>query len=224
MRPVITLVGVAHVIDIKSSVERIIIHENPDIVAVELDYGRYLALTKKTEGKMPYLYRKMAEMQKNIAKIMGTAVGEEMLTAIQIATVLNKRVAFIDMDAVEIAIAIKKNMSVTEKLKLYFSLLFSPFLGRKVGRKEVEEIVDKEEEYISYIKRKYPGLSKALFDIREERMAENLKKLEKEGKIVAFVGDGHIAGLKRRLPDANVIRLRELMGDTLSFSVKIGFN
>ena len=221
---VIVLVGVAHVIDIKSSVEKIIIQENPDIVAVELDYGRYLALTNKIEGKMPYLYRKMAEMQKNLARMMGTAVGEEMLTAIQIAVTFNKRVAFIDMDAMEIAHAIRKSMRVIEKLKLYFSLIFAPFFGRRVSREEVEKIVDREEEYISYIRKKYPGLSKALFDIREERMAENLKKLENEGKVVAFVGDGHISGLKKKLPNVEVIRLRELMGDTFSFSVKIGID
>ena len=221
---VIVLVGVAHVIDIKSSVEKVIIQEDPDIVAVELDYGRYLALTNRIEGKMPYLYRKMAEMQKNLAKMMGTAVGEEMLTAINVALTLNKRIAFIDMNAMEIARAIKKSMKFVEKIKLYFSLLLAPFLGRKVSREEVEKIVDKEEEYIMYVRRKYPGLSRALFDIREERMAKNLKKLENDGKVIAFVGDGHISGLKKRLPAVKVIRLRDLMGDTLSFSMKIGIN
>lgn len=220
----IILVGVAHVIDIKSSVERVIVQEDPDIVAVELDYGRYLALTNKIEGRMPYLYRKLADMQRSLARMMGTEVGEEMLTAIQVATTLNKRVAFVDMDAVEIAKVIRKNMGIFEKMKLYLSLLLSPFFGKKVSREEVEKIVDREDEYIAYIRRKYPGLSRALFDIREKRMAENLQKLENEGKVVAFVGDGHISGLRKRLPNARVIRLRDLMGDSFSFSVKVGIN
>ena len=220
----ITLVGVAHVIDIKSSVERVIVQEDPDIVAVELDYGRYLSLTNKIEGRMPYLYRKLADMQRNLARMMGTAVGEEMLTAIQVATTLNKRVAFVDMDAVEIAKVIRKNMGIFEKVKLYLSLLLAPFFGKKVSREEVEKIVDREDEYIAYMRRKYPGLSRALFDIREERMAENFRKLENEGKVVAFVGDGHISGLRKRLPNAKVIRLRDLMGDSFSFSVKVGIN
>ena len=220
----IILVGVAHVIDIKSSVERVIVQEDPDIVAVELDYGRYLALTNKIEGRMPYLYRKLADMQRSLARMMGTEVGKEMLTAIQVATTLNKRVAFVDMDAVEIAKVIRKNMGIFEKMKLYLSLLLSPFFGKKVSREEVEKIVDREDEYIAYIRRKYPGLSRALFDIREKRMAENLQKLENEGKVVAFVGDGHISGLRKRLPNARVIRLRDLMGDSFSFSVKVGIN
>ncbi len=220
----IVLVGVAHVINLKSSVERIIVQENPDIVAVELDYGRYIALTNKIGGKMPYIYRKMAELQRSLADMFGTSVGDEMITAVETAKILNKKVAFIDMDALEIARAIKKNMSVREKFKIYFSLLFAPLFGRRLSREDVENVMKREEEYIAQMRKKYPGLSRALFDLREERMAENLKNIEKKGKVVAFVGDGHISGLKKRLPNAKIIRLRELVGDTFSFSMKIGLD
>ncbi len=220
----IVLVGVAHVINLKSSVEGIIIKEDPEIVAVELDYGRYIALTNKIEGEMPYFYRKMAEMQRSLAEMLGTSVGEEMITAIETAKILNKKVAFVDMDAVEIARAIRKNMSLGEKLRLYFSLIFAPIFGRKLSKEDVENVMEREDEYIAQMRKRYPGLSRALFDLREEHMAKNLKILEKEGKVVAFVGDGHISGLKERLPEAKVIRLRELVGDTYSFSVKIGMN
>jgi len=219
---VIILVGVAHVIDLKVHIERLIMEENPDIVAVELDYGRYVALTTKQQGEMPYFYRKMAEMQKNLADMLGGEVGSEMVTAVRTAQVMNKQVAFIDMNSQQIVKNIKKNMSLWEKTKMYGSLIFAPIAGKKIGKKEVENIIEQEDKYIKEIKKKYPGLSKALFDDREEFMANNLKNLDGEDiKILAFVGDGHLEGLKKRLPQAKIIRLKDMLGDTRSFSYKI---
>lgn len=219
----IILVGVAHVIDIKTQVESIIVKEDPDVVAVELDYGRYYAMTHKVEGEMPYIYRKMSEMQKNLAEMLGTEVGKEMLTAVQVAQALGKDVAFIDMEAAEIAKRIKKNMTLWEKMKLYGSIILAPFSRKKVTKDEVDDIIKNEEKYIDYLKKKFPGLSKALFDDREEVMSKNLRRLG-EKKIIAFVGDGHLKGLKRRIPEAKTIKLKELMGDSQNFSFSVTFN
>jgi len=215
---VITLVGVAHVINLKAYIERIIAEENPDIVAVELDYGRYVALSQNIQGDMPYFYRKMAEMQRSIAESFGTQAGNEMITAVEIANILGKKVIFIDMDSQEIVRRIRKNMGVWEKLKFYGSIIFAPFVGKKISKGDVEKIIREEEKYIEEIKRKYPGLSKALFDDREEHMARVLLSLPQDEKILAFVGDGHLNGLKKRIPNAKIIRLREMMGDSFSFS------
>ena len=218
----IILVGVAHVINLKTYIEKLIVRENPDIVAVELDYGRYVALTSKREGEMPYFYRKMAEMQKDIAKMFGSEAGSEMLTAVQIAQILGKRVAFIDMDSESIVRGIRKNMSLWEKIKLYGSLIFAPFIGKKMSKKDVEKIIQEEDKYIEEIRKKYPGLSKALFDDREEFMASNLRNLDGENvKILAFVGDGHLNGLARRLPQAQIIKLRDMIGESRSVSYTI---
>ncbi len=218
----IILVGVAHVIDLKVHIERLIMEENPDIVAVELDYGRYVALTTKQQGEMPYFYRKMAEMQKNLADMLGGEVGSEMVTAVRTAKIMNKQVAFIDMDSQQIIKSVKKNMSLWEKVKMYGSLIFAPLFGKKMGKKEVKNIIEQEDRYIKEMKKKYPGLSKALFDDRDEFMANNLKHLDGEDiKILAFVGDGHLEGLKKRLPGARTIRLKDILGDSRSFSYKI---
>ncbi len=221
---VIVLVGVAHVINLKTYIERIIMEEDPDIVAVELDYGRYLALTSKREGEMPYFYRKMAEMQKSLAEMFGSEAGSEMLTAVNVAQVLGKRVAFIDMDSEKIVRSIRKNMGLWEKTKLYGSLVFAPFLGKKMSKKDVEKIIREEDKYIEEIRKKYPGLSKALFDDREEFMAQNLRALDRDDvKILAFVGDGHLKGLKKRLPGARVVKLREMLTESRSISYTISF-
>ncbi len=220
----ITVVGVAHVIDLKRQIENIIVSKNPDVVAVELDYGRYYAMTHKIEGKMPYIYRKMSEMQKSLAEMLGTEVGREMLTAVQVARALGKDVAFIDMDAAEIAKRIRKNMSVWEKIKLYFSIFLAPFSKKKVSEKDVKDIIEHEDVYISYLKKRFPGLSKALFDDRERVMADNLIKLSSDKNVVAFVGDGHINGLKKRIKDAEFIHLKEIMGDSMSTSYTVSLN
>ncbi len=221
-RTVIILVGVAHVIDLRAQIERIIMEEQPDVVAVELDYGRYVALTSKTQGEMPYFYRKMAEMQKNLADMFGNEVGSEMLTAVHMAQIMGKRVAFIDMDSEKIVQSIKKNMGLWEKIKLYGSLIFAPFLGKKITKGEVEKLIEEEDKYIEEIRKKYPGLSKALFDDREEYMAKNLLSLDNDDtKILAFVGDGHLKGLKKRLPQVQVIRLRDMRTQAISFSYSV---
>ncbi len=222
----IIIVGVAHVINLRAQIERLIVTKDPDIVAVELDYGRYVALkNKETGGKMPYLYRKMGEMQKSLANMLGTEVGDEMLTAVDVAQIFGKEVAFVDMEAMEIARRIRREMTLREKFRLYSSVIFAPFSRKKVSKADIEELLENEEKYISYVKEKFPGLSRALFDDREAHMAGKLMALERHGTIMVFVGDGHISGLKRRIPDAEVIRLRSLMqGDSHSFSYTLSFN
>ncbi len=220
----IVLVGVAHVINLRRQIEELIIREQADIVAVELDYGRYYALKNKVEGKMPYIYRKMSEMQKSVAEMLGTEVGDEMLTAVEVAQVLGKEIAFIDMDAQKIAEGIRKNMSAREKLKLYGSVILAPFSRKKLTKKEVDNIIENEEKYVGYIREKFPGLSKALFDDREEVMANNLSALDKRGKVIAFVGDAHLKGLHSRLPTAKIIKLRDLLGDSYNFSYSVVVN
>ena len=217
----ITLVGVAHVINLKAYIERIIAEENPDIVAVELDYGRYVALSQRIQGDMPYFYRKMAEMQRNISQMFGTEAGSEMLTAVKIARILGKEVAFIDMDSQRIVESIKRNMGLWEKIRFYSSILFAPFIGKKITRKDVENIISEEDRYIEELRRKYPGLVRALFEEREAFMARNLLSLPQDKNIMAFVGDGHLQGLKRRIPDARVIKLRELQQHSVSYSYRI---
>ncbi len=225
-KAVIVLAGVAHVIDLRRQIRDLILKEDPDIVAVELDYGRYYAMTHDVSGKMPYLYRKMGEMQKSLADMLGTEVGEEMLTAIEVANTLGKRVALIDMDASEIARRMKENMGLWEKIRLYASIFLAPFSRKRITKEDVENLIEREDEYIAYLKKKFPGLAKTLFEDREEVMAGNLLRLAKEGKVLAFVGDGHLAGLKRRIPEARVIRLREMMneGSSVSFSFSVRFD
>jgi len=88
----------------------------------------------------------------------------------------------------------------------------------------VEKIIQEEDKYIEEIRKKYPGLSKALFDDREEFMANNLRALDGENvKILAFVGDGHLKGLKKRLPKAQIIRLKDMIGESRSMSYTISF-
>ncbi len=223
----IVIVGVAHVIDLRHEIERIIVRRDPDIVAVELDYGRYMALKNNLNGtgRMPYMYRKMSEMQRSIADMLGTDVGQEMLTAVEIANLFGKEVAFVDMDAGEIARLIRKEMSLREKFRIYSSIIFAPFSRKKVSREDIEELLENEDKYIAYVREKFPGLSRALFDRREEHMASALLSLEKRGSVMVFVGDGHIPGLKKRIPHAEVVRLKELKNaqetqesDSMSFS------
>ena len=108
----ITLIGVAHVFDIREKVENALLNIGPDLVCIELDRARYQALTDKSIKKKgtPIVYKMLATFQKEIAKKYNTKVGEEMLVAVETAKKIRADVAFIDANAAMIFHKIWSNM------------------------------------------------------------------------------------------------------------------
>jgi pheromone shutdown protein TraB len=96
----ITLIGTGHVFDLNNQIRNIILKKHPDLIALELDKGRYGALIQKdVDEKREGLYGKMAATQEKIAGMYGVSVGSEMLTSVNVAKELGIRIAFIDMPA-----------------------------------------------------------------------------------------------------------------------------
>lgn len=134
----ILLVGTGHVLE-KSvkEVEEVIEREKPDIVAVELDEGRYNAL----KGEMKELSPKemlssgnpflilthwlLAYVQRKMGAELGIEPGADMLAAINKAEELGCKIALIDRPIQITMQRFWKKMRFWEKLKMLFSIIFS---------------------------------------------------------------------------------------------------
>ncbi|MGC8663942.1 MAG: TraB domain-containing protein [Thermoplasmata archaeon] len=207
----IKIVGVAHVINLRSKIYSLIDYEMPDAIAIELDQYRLSALLNKTGQKKGIsLFSILGFIQKKIASSQNISPGEEMLAAYEKAILLNKPVFLIDMDINQTYNKYKTEVRSIEKIKLIFSVMFS-FLPRKNNSITIDVLLKNERKYIESLRENYPTLVKVLLDEREEYMAKNLLNHRNYGKIIAFVGDGHLEGLKSRLPDAELIPLEKFL-------------
>ncbi|MCZ7385633.1 MAG: TraB/GumN family protein, partial [Candidatus Methanoperedens sp.] len=211
----VTIVGTAHVSEKSiSEVNQIIEREKPDIVAVELDRGRYQALKGEEEvreinvkdllsgGKFNYFLLQwlLGFVQKKIGADMGVKPGAEMLAAIETAEKSGARVALIDRD-IQITLGrFWSKMSFFEKLKLFGSLIGATF---GIGTKEIDiDTVTDEDvvtQLVSELRKVAPSAASILIDERDAFMAKNLIDLSKEGNVVAVVGAGHREGIKKYL-------------------------
>ncbi|HEY9247023.1 MAG TPA: TraB/GumN family protein, partial [Candidatus Methanoperedens sp.] len=217
----VVIVGTAHVSG-KSieEVNKVIEKEKPDIVAIELDQGRYRALKGEEEtreinisellrgGKVYYflLHWLLAYVQKKIGADTGVKPGAEMLSAIEMAEKNGARIALIDRD-IQITLGRFWNrMSFFEKLKLFFSLVGAS-LG--FGKEEIDiNTVTQEDvvtQLVSELRKMAPSAASVLLDERDAFMARNLSEIGKEGTVVAVVGAGHREGIQKYLDAPNSI-------------------
>ena len=211
----IILVGTAHVSDKSvADVNEVIERERPDIVAVELDKGRYQALKGENEvkevnvremlsgGKLYYfmLHWLLAYVQRKIGGDMGVKPGAEMLSAIEMAEKTGARVALIDRDIQVTLARFWKKMSFFEKLKLFVSLIGASF---GFGTKDIDiDTVTNEDvvtQLVAELRKMAPGAASVLLDERDAFMARNLLDLSGEGTVVAVIGAGHREGIQRYL-------------------------
>ena len=229
----ITIVGVGHVFDIGDQVRDVILRRSPSVVCVELDPARYQALmTQDVRGSAPLPYKALAFFQKQIAKKYGQDVGREMVAAVQSAQQVGARIAFIDLDSLQVFQKFWRMMSFKERIKLVFALVTSIFVPKKTVDKEIRKFEESEAEYIESFGAEFPSAKKVLIDDRNTHMAHAIRKLHDEfGNLVAVVGDGHVDGLQRLLGNESleIIRLKDLRsmvvdGSSVSYSFRIEEN
>ncbi len=206
-------VGTSHIA--KESIKKVkeaIKERQPDCVAVELDEGRYYALLYRQRGevKLPFLQKLiitlMQKMQENLSKETNIFPGQEMLSAVEFASVHGIRVAFIDRD---INITVARLMSRTsffDKLKLLLflvpALIGVPVKWFKALEFDLDKVPDKKliEKALGELKKEFPSLYEVLIEERNRYMAENIRKLQEQFKtIVVVVGAGHAEGIKKLL-------------------------
>jgi pheromone shutdown-related protein TraB len=211
----IILVGTAHVS--RESIEEVnstIREEKPDMVCVELDQGRYDAISKKEnweklnvakvfrEGKGFLLMANLvlAGFQRKLGKELGVEPGEEMKIALETAKELGTAWALCDR---EVQITLRRAWSrcgLWSKSKLMASLVSSAFVTEKLSETEIEDLKKRSEldgmmdELAGYL----PEVKETLIDERDRYLAAKIWTAGGK-KILAVVGAGHMAGLKTHL-------------------------
>lgn len=211
----ILLVGTAHVsqrsVDL---VREVIDREKPDTVCIELDEGRYTALSqeKKFEEQdlREVLRRKqlatlmlnliLASYQRRLGLKLGVAPGSELLEAARVAE--ENGIPFVLCDR-DVRITLRRawySLSWWQRLRMVGELGASLFEDAEVSEEELARIREQDvvTEVMSELGRMMPDLKRVLIDERDAYLAHEI--LEAKGdRIVAVVGAGHVDGMKKRL-------------------------
>jgi pheromone shutdown-related protein TraB len=203
----IIVVGTAHISEESiAEVRRTIEEERPDVVAVELDPGRYQALTQPEQqsasikdilssGKLNQflVHWLLAYVQNKLGAEVGVKPGSEMLSAIDTARSVGASVALVDRD-INVTIArFWAKMRLIEKLKMLIALLGITTSDEEIDLDEItnDDVIS---QLVTELRQFSPNAAQVLVDERDAYLAGNLLKLR--GKIVAVVGAGHKEGIK----------------------------
>ncbi|MGQ0536024.1 MAG: TraB/GumN family protein [Methanobacteriota archaeon] len=228
---VITLLGIGHVFDLRGRLQEEILRREPTLVCLELDRPRFEALRdRRARGRTPLLYRTLGKMQERLAEGFGVKAGDEMLAAAEAARFGRAGLALIDMDAGFAFRRLWREMGLRERLRFVGSILFSGLASTSSVEAELSKVREDPDRYIEALGREFPTVKRVLIDERNAFMARHLQEVAaRHPRIVAVVGDGHVAGLAEILrasgAEVEAVRLRELSevrgGPSMSFSVEV---
>lgn len=214
----LVLVGTAH-ISKKSAelVSEVIKREQPDVVAIELDQGRFESLEdpdrwKKTdlfqivkEGKSYLLLAQLAlaGFQRRLANRLDIEPGAEMRVAIEAAKETGAEIELIDRD---VRITMKRAWALaswTGIFKIIGSVISSLFSREELSEEEIEQL--KESDALTAMMSEFssvlPSVKTSLIDERDSYMCEKLKAISAK-KTVAIVGAGHVPGMLKKFPQS----------------------
>lgn len=227
----VRLVGTAHIsADSVAEVEETIERERPDVVAVELDEGRY----RQLQGELPddldagdllsgntvfqfLAYWMLSYVQTRLGERFDIEPGADMRAAVETAQSLGLGVALVDR---EIQMTIQRfwaRMTLVEKVKLVGGLFLGLFgYGGQEEELDVDELTDADvvTAMMAEFRRFSPGGAEALIDERDAYIAHKLLALRQQGHdVVAVVGAGHREGIERYLETpANLPPMKSLVG------------
>ena len=213
------LIGTAHISrESIDEVKKVICDEKPDMVCVELDEGRYNSITQNDtweklnlskvfkEGKGFLLIANlvMASFQRRLGSELGVKPGEEMKTAIEAAKELGIPHSLCDREVHTTLRRAWAHCGLWSKCKLLASLLASALTKEKLSEQEIEDLKTGNEldgmmnELANYL----PAVKATLIDERDVYLASKIWEAslpEKNKKIVAVIGAGHLQGIKEYL-------------------------
>lgn len=218
----LTLIGTGHIFNLTGPLRSILEEIRPSVVAVELDRERLRGLLAPPVeqlkglggGSSSLLYRLLAVSQQQLARSFAMRPGEEMLTAVKVGWELGARVMLIDMEPRGIIKRAWRRAPIKEKARLLLEL-FKLYLAS--GEELVQEIEEAQGDFSDQLEefaRVFPSFKPELLDRRDRVMALRLELLlEGHDSVAAVVGDGHIAGLARKLSEhqPRVFRLKDLL-------------
>ncbi|HUK92959.1 MAG TPA: TraB/GumN family protein [Methanomicrobiales archaeon] len=212
----IRLVGTAHVSaqsveDVKRAIEEF----QPDIVAVELDLGRFHGLKKDTREpsvaevlevrnfNQLLIQWILSYLQRKIGIDVGVEPGAEMKAAIDEAEKRGIPLSLVDRDIRLTLLRFWQSLGFIGKLKMFFALVVSIAEVDELEKIDVEEM--KDQSVIDMVMEEFrkfsPEGARSLIDERDAFIAHNLVRLKEQnmGRILAVVGAGHVSGIRAYL-------------------------
>jgi pheromone shutdown protein TraB len=211
----ITLVGIGHVFSIKDAVKYLVFTKRPDAVCLELDRLRFDALESGTRGQedAPFIFRRLQRIYDKAAETQGATVGEEMLGAAEAAQEMGIPHYFIDIEASPMVMDMFQKLTISEKLKLFGSVLGASFLPKKSIEEGIKQIGENPEQYMEQFEKYFPRLKHDIVDYRDRYMSMKILEISNEHQhVFAVVGQGHIPGMKKFLDrfGLEIISLKEV--------------
>lgn len=224
-RECLTIIGTAHVS--ANSVEEVkdtIYEQQPEVVAIELDRGRYTRLKNEMAGieeddsisvtqiikdnKVGLFFTTtlLGYFQSKIGEDVDVKPGSEMVGAIEACEDLQIPIALIDRDiSITLQRALNK-MGFMEKAKFLYGLLLS-VLG--LGEEEdvdIEELKNPEnlDDLMEMFKDEAPSVYEVLVHERDAYLAGRLLQLPQD-RVIAVVGAGHQPGIERYLDNPETL-------------------
>lgn len=231
-RECLTIIGTAHVSEESvNEVKDAIYEQHPDIVAIELDRGRYIKLKKQMmgieedetisvskiikENKVALFLTTtlLSYFQSKIGADVDVKPGAEMVGAIEASQDLDIPIALIDREIGTTLQRALNRMGFIEKAKFLFGLIASVLgFGDDEEEIDIEDLKNPEniDELMEMFKDEAPSVHEVLVHERDAYLAGKIMQIPQD-KVIAVVGAGHKPGIEKYLDNPETIPdLREL--------------
>ena len=211
----IILVGTAHISkESVDQVEQLIRDENPGRVCIEIDAGRFKQMRegqdwsklnigqvlKNGQAFLMLASLVLSAYQRRLGMDVGTTQGQEMMIAAKVCDELNIPYSYSDRDIQTTLRRAWSKSGFFQKMKMLGALIGSAFSNEKLSEEELENLKQNSalqtmmDELADYL----PAVKEVFIDERDQFLATNIF-LEKEEKVIAVVGAGHMDGIVRWL-------------------------
>ena len=233
IRECLKIIGTAHVS--QNSVDEVraaIFEDQPDVVAIELDRGRYQKLMNEKNGVVEddqiHIIKIIKEnkvgvflvttilsyMQNKIGEDVDIKPGAEMVGAIEAAEEVGCKIALIDRDINITLQRVLNSMTTWEKMKFIYGLLGSVFSSEE-EEIDIEELKEQSniEQAMEYFKEVSPGAYNALVKERDAYLAKGILGIP-EDRAIAVVGAGHKEGIINYLDNPETLPSYAELNDT----------
>ena len=219
-RECLTIIGTAHVsADSVDEVKEAIYEQHPEVVAIELDRGRYIRLKKQMMGiqeddtisvtqiikdnKVGLFFTTtlLSYFQSKIGADVDVKPGSEMLGAIEACEDLQIPIALIDRDINATLQRALNRMGFIEKSKFLFGILASAIgIGDDEEDIDIEELKNPEnlDDLMEMFKDEAPSVYEVLVHERDAYLAGKIMQIPQD-HVIAVVGAGHKPGIERYL-------------------------
>ena len=225
-RECLTIIGTAHVSsESVDEVKDAIYEQHPEVVAIELDRGRYIRIKNQMmgieeddaisvtqiikENKVGLFFTTtlLGYFQSKIGADVDVKPGSEMIGAIEACEDLGIPIALIDREINTTLQRALNKMGFVEKAKFLFGLLTSV-----VGGDDEEEEIDIEElknpenldDLMEMFKDEAPSVYEVLVHERDAYLAGKLLQIPQD-HVIAVVGAGHKPGIIRYLDNPETL-------------------